>query len=140
MTRSSATQAVLRDPVDHIALPATKRLVLFVERRFDVRLEPFERLLVPTDEPTVDRVVCDIQRERLNIREIDERRVFPLDIAGEETPLFEPFVVGEVIGEFDGEVKVRGTSRLTGDPRPEHHRELDSRVGTNGLTERIKRH
>ena len=84
-TRPSATQTVLRDAVDHCSLLSANLLLLSGERRLRRRLELLEGLLVTADERSVDRIVCDIDRKRLDVRNVDEGRVLTLEVARQET-------------------------------------------------------
>jgi hypothetical protein len=66
-TRSSTTEAILRDSVDYSTLFAPKRVTVFGERCLGLRFELLERVGIPTDEDPVDCVVCDIQWKGFDI-------------------------------------------------------------------------
>ena len=97
-------------------LPAAKRLPLLGKCGFDGRFGLRKRLFVAADKLPVDCVVCDVQRKRLDIGDINKRGLLQLEIARQETPLVQPFAVGEIVREFDGEVDIGRLSRSTRDP------------------------
>jgi hypothetical protein len=52
---------------------------LFSKRRFEVLFELLVRVFVTTDEPPVERIVCDVYRECLDVGEVDERSALLLE-------------------------------------------------------------
>lgn len=117
-TRSSVTQTVLGNTVDDLTLLAADCLPVFAEPRLDFLFEQLERFFIATNELSIDHVVGYDQWERFDIGDVDERRVLPLEIAREETPLFEPLVVGEVVNELDSEVQIGRHRRFPGTCEP----------------------
>lgn len=133
--RSSATEPVLRDTVDHVPLVTADIVAPLLERCLDVRLELAECSLVAAEEFAAHGVVGHVEWERFDVGDIDERGVRSLQVAREETPILEPLVGGEVVGEFDGEVEVGRRARVTHDLQTEHHREFDVRIAAERLLE-----
>ena len=99
-------QAVRCNAVDHVLLVTADVVPLRFERCFDVRFEPVERLLVAAENLAVDRIVRHTDGEFLDIGHVDERGVLLLEVAGKETPLLEPLLRREVVGELDCEIEV----------------------------------
>jgi len=93
MTRSSTTQSILRNSIDYRALLTTKRLTLVVKFRLDVCFELLECVFIPTEKFTVHGVVCDIQRERFDIGDIDEWTILVLELTRQETALLKSFAL-----------------------------------------------
>lgn len=54
---------------------------MFAELRFDFRFELLERFLVATDKLSVNNVMGYVQWECLNVCDVDEWCVLPLEVA-----------------------------------------------------------
>lgn len=77
-TRSSTTQSVLREAVDHVLLVAPNVRLLFLEVRLAIRFERAKRPFIATEESTVDGIVADRERGFFVVRNVDERGVLAL--------------------------------------------------------------
>ncbi|MDZ7730932.1 MAG: hypothetical protein U5K37_08525 [Natrialbaceae archaeon] len=99
-----------------------------------------KRRLVPTQQLPLDGVVGHLDRERLEIRDIDERARLELECARESVPLAKPLAVVQVVGELDGNIDIRPCVGVCPDPRAEGNHELDGVVLTQlGLADVLDR-
>ena len=74
--------------------------------RFDSILEPLKRPFITAEKFTMYRIVCDVQWEGFDIGNVDERSMVVLEIAGQKTPFFEPFPLGQFIRKLDSQIDI----------------------------------
>jgi hypothetical protein len=85
---------------------ATKCLALLIEFRLKFRFKSLKRSFITTQQFTVHGVVCDIQWEGFDIRDINERMLFVLEVTRQETLLLESFPLGQSICKLEREIKI----------------------------------
>jgi hypothetical protein len=112
-TRLSTTQSTLRNSIDYVVLSLAKIVTSLGKRCFDIRSEALERLLVATDKVAVNSIVRDVQQQRFDVGNVNERRILSLEVTREETPLLEPFVSGKGVCELDSDVQIGCGGRFT---------------------------
>ena len=63
-------------------------------------------LFIATEQVAIYRVVGDIQRQRVNIGNVDGWELLVLELTREYTPLFEPVPFRTVCCELDSDIKI----------------------------------